>query len=56
MGFADAVAREVVAKEVVATLVGSIGLVAAVPFTTALAALLGTRMPAPALLESAHRH
>jgi uncharacterized membrane protein len=55
-GFADAVTREVVAKEVVATLVGSIGLVAAAPFTTALAALLGTRMPTSALLESAHRH
>jgi uncharacterized membrane protein len=56
MGFADAVTREVVAKEVVATLVGSIGLVAAVPLTTALAALLGTRIPAPALTGSAHRH
>ncbi len=56
MGFADAVTREVVAKEVVATLVGSIGLVAAVPLTTALAALLGTRIPPTALVESAHRH
>jgi len=56
MGFADAVTREVVAKEVVATLVGSIGLVAAVPFTTALAALLGTRMPASALPQGGHAH
>ena len=56
MGFADAVTREVVAQEVVATLVGSIGLVAAVPLTTALAALLGTRIPAPALTGSAHQH
>jgi uncharacterized membrane protein len=55
MGFADAVTREVVAKEVVATLVGSIGLVAAVPLTTALAALLGTRMPASALLPASDR-
>jgi uncharacterized membrane protein len=31
---------EIVAKEIVATLVGSIGLVAAVPITTALAAVL----------------
>jgi uncharacterized membrane protein len=38
--FSDAVTREAVAEELVATLVGSIGLVAAVPLTTALAALL----------------
>jgi uncharacterized membrane protein len=37
---ADAANLEVVAKEIVATLVGSIGLIAAVPITTALAALL----------------
>ena len=36
----DALNLEVVAKEVVATLVGSIGLIAAVPVTTALAAAL----------------
>jgi uncharacterized membrane protein len=41
--FGDAIAREAVAEELVATLVGSIGLVAAVPLTTALAALLATR-------------
>jgi uncharacterized membrane protein len=40
IGLADALNLEVVAKEVVATLVGSIGLIAAVPVTTALAALL----------------
>ena len=40
---ADAVNREVVAQEIVATLVGSIGLIAAVPLTTALTALLATR-------------
>ena len=34
---------EVVAKEIVATLVGSIGLICAVPVTTALAALLAVR-------------
>jgi uncharacterized membrane protein len=38
--FGDAVNNEAVASEIVATLVGSIGLVAAVPVTTALAALL----------------
>jgi uncharacterized membrane protein len=40
VGLGDALNLEVVAKEVVATLVGSIGLIAAVPVTTALAALL----------------
>jgi uncharacterized membrane protein len=43
LGFSDVVNTEIVAKEVVATLVGSIGLVAAVPITTALAALLSGR-------------
>jgi hypothetical protein len=39
----DVAAGELVAVEVVRTLVGSIGLVAAVPITTALAALVVTR-------------
>jgi uncharacterized membrane protein len=51
--FGDAVNSEAVATEVVATLVGSIGLIAAVPLTTALAALLAIRL-APASL--AHEH
>jgi uncharacterized membrane protein len=38
LGLADTANLEVVAKEIVATLVGSIGLIAAVPVTTALAA------------------
>jgi uncharacterized membrane protein len=42
--FSDAVNTEAVAEEVVATLVGSIGLIAAVPVTTALAALLALRV------------
>jgi hypothetical protein len=42
-------------RRVVATLVGSIGLVAAVPLTTGIAALLGTRMPASALLPASDR-
>ena len=40
LGVAEATNLEVVAKEIVATLVGSIGLICAVPLTTALAALL----------------
>ena len=40
LGFVDAVNVELVAQEIVATLVGSIGLIAAVPITTALAAVL----------------
>jgi uncharacterized membrane protein len=52
--FSDAINSEAVATEVVATLVGSIGLIAAVPVTTAIAALLATRsaagsLPAPHL-------
>jgi uncharacterized membrane protein len=40
LGLTDALNTELIAKEVVGTLVGSIGLIAAVPVTTALAALL----------------
>ena len=43
LGVGDAANLEVVAKEIVATLVGSIGLICAVPVTTALAALLAVR-------------
>ena len=42
IGLVDAVSTELIAKEVVGTLVGSIGLIAAVPITTALAAVLAT--------------
>ena len=42
LGVSEAANLEVVAKEIVATLVGSIGLIAAVPLTTALAALLAS--------------
>jgi uncharacterized membrane protein len=51
LGFVDAVNVELVAQEVVATLVGSIGLIAAVPVTTALAAKL-----APASGEAGDEH
>jgi uncharacterized membrane protein len=54
--FATAVNGEVVAENVIATLVGSIGLVAAVPATTALAAPLATRLPPRALPHEAHGH
>ena len=56
---ASAVNHEPVAEEIVATLVGATGLVAAVPLTTALAALLATRLPREALPEQgedAHFH
>jgi uncharacterized membrane protein len=42
--FADAINSQEVAGEIVATLVGSIGLIASMPLTTALAALLAVRM------------
>lgn len=57
IGFLDAVNLEIIAKEIVATLVGSIGLVAAVPITTALAALLARRMSEEELADAAaHGH
>ena len=45
LGLVEAVNLELIAKEVVATLVGSVGLICAVPITTALAALLARRIP-----------
>ena len=51
----DAINSEAVATELVAILVGSIGLVLAVPVTTALAAILATHAP-PKALEDAHTH
>ena len=58
-GFARALNLELVASEVVHTLVGSIGLVLAVPITTVLAAwwFRGDRIPlAPGELSHAHHH
>lgn len=49
VGFSDAVNRETVATEVVAALVGSIGLILAVPLTTLTASLLAVRLPSAAL-------
>ena len=55
--FGTAVNRESVAEELVAMGVGSIGLVAAVPLTTLLAALLVRRLPGEALAREAdHGH
>ena len=58
LGIGEALSTEIVAKEVVATLVGSIGLIAAVPLTTALAALLALEEEPEALaeLELGHSH
>ena len=57
VSFGNAVNLEVVAREVVAMLVGSIGLIAAVPITTALAAWLAGSTPATELdAEGAHPH
>jgi len=56
LGFSDALNLELIAKEVVATLVGSIGLIAAVPITTALAAFLARRIPAEQLAGEEHGH
>lgn len=57
VSFVEAVNTEAVAEEIVAMLVGSIGLIAAVPVTTALAALLATRLDPRALpAERAHGH
>jgi uncharacterized membrane protein len=54
IGVLDAVNLEVVASVVVATLVGSIGLILAVPITTALAALLAEGIPAEELVADSH--
>jgi len=55
VSFSDAVNNEAVAEEIVAMLVGSMGLIAAVPLTTALAALLATRLD-PRELPEEHAH
>ena len=53
VGIVDALNAELVAKEVVGTLVGSIGLIAAVPITTAVAGLLAGGLEPEALEEDA---
>jgi uncharacterized membrane protein len=54
--FRDAVNRETVATEIVAALVGSFGLICAVPLTTVTAALLAVSLPADALAGEVHVH
>jgi uncharacterized membrane protein len=55
--FSDAVNGEAVAEAIVATLVGSIGLIAAVPITTALAAVLALGLGGRRLeVEAEHAH
>ncbi len=56
LGLGDALNFEIVAKEIVATLVGSIGLIAAVPVTTALAALLALNEDPERLEAQGHAH
>jgi uncharacterized membrane protein len=54
--FGDALNSESVATEVVATLVGSIGLIAAVPLTTALATLLAVRLAPESIADDHATH
>jgi uncharacterized membrane protein len=58
LGVGDALTTETVATQVVGTLVGSIGLICAVPLTTALATLLALEEKPEALagFEHAHAH
>lgn len=56
LGLVDAINVELVAKEIVAMLVGSIGLIAAVPITTALAGRLASALPAERLDAEAVAH
>jgi len=53
--FTDALNSETVSEEVVAALIGSIGLIASMPITTALAALLAPHL-ADKQLDHAHAH
>jgi uncharacterized membrane protein len=53
---ADALNVQDVAEPIVATLVGSIALLASVPLTTGLAALLVARVPTHALASGGHAH
>jgi len=54
--FGEVVNNESVAQEIVATLVGSIGLIAAVPVTTALAAMLARSVPVDRVRHAGHMH
>ncbi len=54
--FSSAINSEVVASQIVATLVGSMGLIAAVPITTGLASLLAARIDPHEAAASGHSH
>jgi YibE/F-like protein len=54
--FVDALNGEAVADAVIAALVGSIGLIASMPITTALAAVLAPRMSDKQLASAEHTH
>jgi uncharacterized membrane protein len=54
--FADALNGEAVADAVIAALVGSIGLIASMPITTALAAVLAPRMSDKQLASAEHTY
>jgi uncharacterized membrane protein len=56
VSFSDAVGRELVATEIVAAIVGSIGLICAVPLTTLAAAGLAVRVPVDAIAADEHAH
>jgi uncharacterized membrane protein len=56
IGFGEALNFEIVARQVVAMGVGSIGLIAAVPLTTGLASLLAVRLPGAVLPDSDAGH
>jgi uncharacterized membrane protein len=54
--FGQAINTEAVAEQVVAMIVGSIGLIAAVPITTWLAAVIASELPPESLAGSTHEH
>jgi uncharacterized membrane protein len=56
VNFTDALNAQDVAEPIVATLVGAMALLVSVPLTTALAALLVSRVPAGALPDAHHGH
>ncbi len=56
IGVIEGINLELVAKEVVAMLVGSIGLIAAVPLTTALTGILAVRTEPEQLGDAEHVH
>lgn len=57
LGFGEILTSEILAEEIIKTVVGSLGLIAAVPFTTALAATLAVRRPLDAPpLRGGHTH